>query len=426
MMEIPDGQEHTVFLLGAGFSAERGLPMMDGFVYKMIEANGWLRKEGREEESAAIRELLTYRHDISSASLRCTIRPDNIEDLLSAAAAEPADSYRGLDKNIKTAIAATLDYTEKQTRMPKGIGILLDHTDMGSKTLPPSWDKDGYEKINPHGPKNTAIAPIYDFYVSALTNRLYDGDNGDYTFITYNYDMLLERSLNDLSIPMSYGFSVNEIAADTRAGGFIANGVDWNVPLDRCTSDCVKVLKMHGSVNWALERATDNPYLHIKEEYDPSFGGLEGFIQPPTWQKRQNSRGGGEVDGGLLSLWSNAIKALSIATKIVVIGYSFPTTDYYVKSMFQIGLKNNIGLRKFLVVNPSLSSENYGEKSKADYLSRMHTIFNEQFMSSGIVEFIPYRLRDVLATAAGSQNPSSLFRAFNPQSEGRLMPFSSI
>ena len=204
MLEIPDGQEHTVFLLGAGFSAERGLPMMDGFVYKMIEANGWLHKAGREEESAAIRELLKYRHDISSASLRCAIRPDNIEDLLSAAAAEPAGSYSELDRNIKTAIAATIDYTEKQTPMPRGIGIFLDQTDIGSRTLPPSWDKSGYEKINPQGPKNTAIVPIYDFYVSALTNHLYDGDNGDYTFITYNYDLLLERSLNALGIPMSY------------------------------------------------------------------------------------------------------------------------------------------------------------------------------------------------------------------------------
>ena len=421
-MVIPDGQEHTVFLLGAGFSAERGLPMMDGFVYKMIEANGWLRKAGRGEESAAIRELLTYRHDISSASLRCTIRPDNIEDLLSAAAAEPADSYRGLDKNIKTAIAATLDYTENHSPMPMGIGILLDQTDMGSRTLPPSWDKDGYEKINPYGSKNTVIVPIYDFYVSAMTNHLYDGDNSDYTFITYNYDTLLERSLNGLGIPMSYGFSVNEIVSETRAGGFIANDVDWNVPLDRRTSECVMVLKMHGSMNWFLERTKDNPFLRIKNEYSPSFDGFEGFIQPPTWQKRQNSRGGGEMDGGLLSLWSNAIKALSIATKIIVVGYSFPTTDYYVKSMFQIGLKNNIGLRKFLVVNPSLNSE----KSKDDYIFRMRAIFNEQFMSSGIVEFIPYGLRDVLAPAAGNQNSCSLFRELNPQSKGRLLPFSSI
>lgn len=422
MLEIPDGQEHTVFLLGAGFSAERGLPLMDGFVYKMIEANGWLRKAGREEESAAIRELLKYRHDISSAALRCAIRPDNIEDLLSAAAAEPAGSYSELDRNIKTAIAATIDYTEKQTPMPRGIGIILDQTDISSRMLPPSWDMDGHEKINPHGPKNTAIVPIYDFYVAALTNHLYHGDNGDYTFITYNYDLLLERSLNALGIPMSYGFTANEIVSENQKGGFITNNVRWNVPMDSRPSNCVMVLKMHGSINWSLERTVDNPYLFIKDEYYKGFGECEGFIQPPTWQKRQNSRGGSETDGGLLSLWSNAIKALSTATKIVVIGYSFPITDYYVKSMFQIGLKNNIGLRKFLVVNPSLN----GEKSKDDYISRMRTIFNEQFMNSGLVEFVPYGLRDVLGRAADQQNPCNLFSEFNPQSVGRLLPFTSI
>jgi hypothetical protein len=221
---------------------------------------------------------------------------------------------------------------------------------------------------------------------------------------------------------MSYGFSANEIVSETRNGGFIANNVGWNMPLDSRTAKCVMVLKMHGSMNWSLERTVDNPYLCIKDEYYKGFGGGEGFIQPPTWQKRQNSRGGGETDGGLLSLWSNAIKALSTATKIVVVGYSFPITDYYVKSMFQIGLKNNIGLRKFLVVNPSLN----GEKSKGDYISRMRTIFNEQFMNSGLVEFIPYGLRDVLARAADNQNPISLFSEFNPQSKGRLLPFVSI
>lgn len=79
MLEIPEGEEHTVYLLGAGFSAEQGIPMMDGFVTRMIEANGWLRNENRTAESDDIINLLNYRQDISSAALRCVIRPDNIE-----------------------------------------------------------------------------------------------------------------------------------------------------------------------------------------------------------------------------------------------------------------------------------------------------------------------------------------------------------
>ncbi|MBN6741474.1 hypothetical protein JKG47_13170, partial [Acidithiobacillus sp. MC6.1] len=185
MLEIPEGQEHTVYLLGAGFSAERGIPVMDGFVTRMIEANGWLRNEGRTVESGGIIELLKYRHDISSAALRCVIRPDNIEDLLSAAAAEPADQYHGLDKHIKRAIAATIDYTEKQTVEPRQVGLVLSNTDFDPKKIPLSWRSSGSPSFEESA--NAVKVPAYDFYLAAMTGLLYKRPSGKHTFISYNY-----------------------------------------------------------------------------------------------------------------------------------------------------------------------------------------------------------------------------------------------
>ena len=433
MLEIPEGQEHTVYLLGAGFSAERGIPMMDGFVTRMIEANGWLRSDGRTAESDDIIKLLKYRHDISSAALRCVIRPDNIEDLLSAAAAEPSDQYQGLDRCIRRSIAATIDYTEKQAIEPKQIGLVLGNTDFNSEKIPPLWKS--IESSTYEASAKAVKVPAYDFYVAAMTDRLYDRRSGKHTLISYNYDLLLERSLRSMGIPMSYGFSEDELLSDDREGGFVDDSeINWNLRLGACTNDCVQILKMHGSMNWYLEyrqhhskSGQTQPVLSVREEYEPDCAD-ELFIQPPTWQKRQNSRDGNGKEGGLVSLWSNAIKALSTATKIVVIGYSFPITDYYVKSMFQIGLKSNIGLGKIIIVNPSLDPDKRDGKEREDYLSRMRVIFNEQLFESGVVTLISMSTRDALQ---GSNNapmivtPGNhrLFQILNPQAHNRPSPF---
>ena len=434
MLEIPEGQEHTVYLLGAGFSAEQGIPMMDGFVARMIEANGWLRSEGRTAESDDIIKLLKYRHDISSAALRCVIRPDNIEDLLSAAAAEPADQYRGLDRCIRRAISATIDYTEKQAVEPKQIGLVLGNTDFNSEKIPPLWKS--IESSSYETSAKAVKVPAYDFYVAAMTGRLYDWRRGKHTFISYNYDLLLERSLRSMGIPMSYGFSEDELLSDDREGGFVDNSdINWNLPFGACTTDCVQILKMHGSMNWYLEyrphhsnSGQTNPVLSIREEYEPDCD-EELFIQPPTWQKKQNSREGNGKEGGLVSLWGNAIKALSTATKIVVIGYSFPITDYYVKSMFQIGLKSNIGLGKIIIVNPSLDPDKRDGKERADYLSRMQVIFNDQLFDSGVVTLVPMNTRDALkgsnnAPMISTSGNQSRFQILNPGSHNRPLPFA--
>ncbi|MBN6742051.1 hypothetical protein JKG47_16215 [Acidithiobacillus sp. MC6.1] len=227
----------------------------------------------------------------------------------------------------------------------------------------------------------------------------------------------------------------DELISDVREGGFIENDANWNLPFGVCTNDCVQILKMHGSMNWYLEHrqqdsksSQSQPVLSIREEYEPDCSD-ELFIQPPTWQKRQNSRGGNGKEGGLVSLWGNAIKALSTATKIVVIGYSFPITDYYVKSMFQIGLKNNIGLGKIIIVNPSLDPDKRDGKEKEDYLSRMRVIFNDQLFDSGVVTLIPMNTRDALkgsnnAPMISPPDNQSLFQILNPDSHNRPLPFA--
>jgi hypothetical protein len=52
--------DHNVYVLGAGFSAEAGLPLVKNFMNRMRDAAAWLEKQaGREREREAIERALT-------------------------------------------------------------------------------------------------------------------------------------------------------------------------------------------------------------------------------------------------------------------------------------------------------------------------------------------------------------------------------
>jgi len=77
--------DHNVYLLGAGFSADAGIPVLDNFLVKMRACMNWLREENRDREFAAIRKVFDFRKKAASAALRVNLNLENIEDLFSLA-----------------------------------------------------------------------------------------------------------------------------------------------------------------------------------------------------------------------------------------------------------------------------------------------------------------------------------------------------
>ena len=86
----------------------------------------------------------------------------------------------------------------------------------------------------------------------------------------------------------------------------------------------VKLLKLHGSINWKT---------------------IDGktFIVPPTWNKS---------DPEIRLLWEKAYTELMTAKRVIVIGYSFPEADIYVKSLLGLALNENKILQNIYFVNP--------------------------------------------------------------------------
>jgi hypothetical protein len=79
--------DHNVYILGAGFSADAGIPVIKHFLNVMRDSLNFLRDQGREWERKAVEDVLVFRKEAASAALRVKLNIENIEDLFSLAAA---------------------------------------------------------------------------------------------------------------------------------------------------------------------------------------------------------------------------------------------------------------------------------------------------------------------------------------------------
>jgi len=62
--------DNNVYILGAGFSAAAGIPVLNNFLYDMRSSVSWLLANNRLDELSAVREVLNFRKRAASAALR--------------------------------------------------------------------------------------------------------------------------------------------------------------------------------------------------------------------------------------------------------------------------------------------------------------------------------------------------------------------
>ena len=342
---------HNVYILGAGFSADRGLPVIKNFMHVMRDAHQWLESQGRSKEANAIRSVMEFRLDAASAAYRVRMDLENIEELFSLASA----SSRKLTDAIRLAIAATLDYKLKTSFEPK-VGFQASSL----AEIPKTWEHemfDGFVSSEPHH----FTCPAYEFFLTCLLGNWKNKNNySDNSFITFNYDLIVEDALKKLSIPFNYGFSTK--SEETRNG--------------------VSLLKLHGSLNWGKIGSSTN--YKIYDSYDELRINQEiPQLVPPTWRKI--------FTGPLRQVWDQSLKSLENATRIIVIGFSIPTTDNHFKYLVAAGLQNNISLREIIFVNPNQAeieqraNDLFGEITKLSSVKIIGYGIN-QFLSQGFVK----------------------------------------
>lgn len=399
----------NVYILGAGFSADAGLPLIKDFTNFLREASDWLEEQesriGREEEIKAISNVLEFRLKAASAAFRIPLDVENIEELFSLASAKGGED---LKKSMILAIAATLDFA--RSTKP----ILEDDLEncfrMGRlKTFSEGWiPPKNWRHEEEHGLRNYYSCPDYEFYLGVMCGYFNPGKSeSKNTIITFNYDTLVEEALDELGFNISYG-----------PEKFIGFREHNKFNKYRHYNNKINVLKLHGSVNWCnwsevkkrestIENFSNTP-TSLMDHLENHIGVFENYtslrqhsfiplLVPPTWQKL--------MTGFLPKVWDEAVEAIRTATRIIIIGYSIPPTDQHFKYLMAAGLQENISLRKVLFVNKAFEQNSNENKSKLD--ERLRSLFRSEHFDLGVVESIPCGLKEFLGSPnAGKRSPS--------------------
>ncbi|AQS59502.1 SIR2 family protein [Desulforamulus ferrireducens] len=193
----------------------------------------------------------------------------------------------------------------------------------------------------------------------AIARSLKPGD----AIISFNYELLMDYALRDLkgatanwSIRDGYGIPCQDITHHKHHKN--DNGQPSNVHL----------YKLHGSLNWLFcpQCGQLYSYDHSDEKgHSRIISGMANLIKcstehcckhlsrviiPPTLMKNYQSI------PFIPDLWRQARGKLAQATEIIVIGYSFPPTDFRSNWMFRKAITQNKVLKRVVVVD---SAEGY-------------------------------------------------------------------
>src|SRR5208337_1662701 len=226
-----------------------------------------------------------------------------------------------------------------------------------------------------------------------------------HTFVSFNYDLILDRGVQRLSPEMGYvwdplngyGFnsretielenSVEAIPGPADAGG-LESGAGKGVKLDAQRQSNIRILKPHGSVNWVVpftgnydafcdvppHVVTDsNGTLMYSTEYEPvSWHGL--FLIPPAEGKRSSL----SFIQRILDIERQVVRD---ADEIYILGWSMPQTDTdQVRLIGDAVRQRSAPLKNLTVVNRGAQIDYFGRVASTFGIERREVrVFNEGF-----------------------------------------------
>lgn len=269
---------HVVYLLGAGFSAPLGLPVMRDF---LLKSKDMFASDPKEYASfRAIFELIKQMGSIQSY-YRANLF--NIEEIL---------SILEMDQQVSG---------KRSRRFAKYIAdVVRFYTPPDPTADPPKFPGNWHERPMTN---NMQWLPYFYFAANLLrirmrqdlsnANRTFpinpDNSNSNvYSIVTVNYDLIFEKLSQYLT-----RFFPNEGRLEFALRSAPVSATDHHL---------VPLTKLHGSVD------ADN-------------------IIAPTWNKT--------VARGMLEVWAAGHKLLSSANEIRIIGYSLPVADAYIKYLLK-------------------------------------------------------------------------------------------
>lgn len=348
----------TVFILGAGFSYDAGIPLLGGFIQKMWEfsvrkkANGEPLDEG---DIVIFESALETINELDSYHGRANFDDRNIEDVLSIL------SFNSLSGKKKD--------TVKLSRMNQAI----------ARTIELSCLVKHGGVVEPHltRPHAHSGPQIYKQFWAALFRAMKLGHEMP-TLVSFNYDLVLERALLQTLIGTQY-HSNEKLPFENLQVDYHYNkdsAVDYQVEFQqyrtmkrhdleiefgtnlrqmalggKLTGTRIDFLKLHGSLNFPRVQkgfGDGNRFNLTDSVEDP-------FILPPIFNK--------STGGNASAMWRKAHQELRNAKNVVIVGYSLPRTDIYMQYFVKSALGPNLNLNKIIVFDPILYQDNESEKA---------------------------------------------------------------
>lgn len=306
--------DKVVYILGAGFSAPLGLPVMSNFIEmsKDLYASDKIRFEHFGRVFNNIREKLAYITLFYKSNL------DNIEEVLSILEMERL-AGKVAKEETEDYINYIIDVIQQFTPPVTGFRGFEQTAKGRYKTTTPERT---YAHILRSSMFDNEVSSNYAGFVLSLFNAEINasgiGDKkGDqynefeiscsvkenptsiHSVITLNYDLVLENYANFIS-QNTLGRELNFIR-----------------PNGKVKEDIPCLAKLHGSTDTKV-------------------------IVPPTWNKTVTSK--------IEKEWEMAYQLLSSANYIYIIGYSLPDSDAYVKYLLKSSILNSENLKRIDVL----------------------------------------------------------------------------
>lgn len=292
--------EQVVYILGAGFSAPLGLPVMANFLEKSKDA--YFEDQTRYSHFTEIFNLIK-RMAVSKTYYETDLT--NVEEILSIL-------------EMQDQLAATKERHAFAEYIVSVIERFTPPAEENPRVIGGNW----YAHLFANGTRKDQWHQMVGYFVGSLLNLKLCEKKREFDRIV-SCESEATPSISYSVITLNYDLVVENFVKFFRAFSLIqSSGVEarmYNVK-DRMLDPRfdLRLAKLHGSV--------DKP----------------DSIVPPTWNKSRA--------GTPLPAWQNAYKWLSEANHIRIIGYSLPIADAYVRYLLKAAVIESPHLKKIDVI----------------------------------------------------------------------------
>jgi hypothetical protein len=302
--------DKVVYILGAGFSAPLGLPVMSNFLVKSKDLyfSDTQRYRQFQEVFRTIDKLSVVKNYFSSDLF-------NIEEILSILEMQKQTGNTRIVKEFSDFISTVIKYYTPPLTRNKDVNWPSNwYDDIFRQHQDDPWENYGFFVASLLGLEGDLASEIPNISIS-------NQRSAHYSVVTLNYDLVLENVCEYINSNLRVS---GKVSFDREKG-------------QDDKPDHVPLAKLHGSVD-------------------------TGDLIPPTWNKSVNSK----ISGS----WRLAHKLISEANHIRIIGYSLPTSDAYIKYLLKSAVAKANHLKSIDVIcrdNDGSVKARYDEFVKFNY-----------------------------------------------------------